>query len=95
MILLGVRIFFNIWLTNSFILFIDITIPDGAERVGVLADDVLAEESVHAPEEPDRAHQHLVQHCQLVAVLPALLGIRPAKAELHETSAIRADNGRT
>jgi hypothetical protein len=46
--------------------------------VRILADDVLAEESVDQPDEPDRAHQHLVKHRQLVAVLSAIIAICPA-----------------
>ncbi len=36
------------------------TVPDRAEGVGILADDVLAEQSVDEAHDPDNADEHLV-----------------------------------
>ena len=57
-------------------------IPDGAEGVGVLADDVLAKEGVDTPHDPHHAHQHLVQHGQLVAILTSIITLRSAPKEI-------------
>ena len=57
-------------------------VSDGAECVGVLADHVLAEQGVDAADYPDGADEDLVQHGELVAVLTALLTLRPA---VHKT----------
>ena len=50
--------------------------------MGILANDVLAEQSVDEAHDPDNADEHLVQHGELVAVLSTVLTLRPrAKIE--------------
>ncbi len=55
--------------------------------MGILADDVLAEEGVDEAHDPDNADEDLVQHGELVAVLSTVLTLRPiVKREIIVTT---------
>ncbi len=59
--------------------------------MGILADDVLAEESVDEAHDPDNADEDLVQHGELVAVLSTVLTLRPmVKRENRHDRRMRA-----